>query len=79
MMFLGILGIVAWVAFAFWPAFIAKSKGYSFGLFLLLGILTSFLIALIIAAVLKDKTETSQDRADDAAAERALRHDEEAR
>lgn len=75
-MFIGILGIVAWIVFAFWPAFIAKRKGYSFALFLLLGILTSFVLALIVALVLKDKTLTAQDRADDAAAEQALRRDE---
>lgn len=74
--FLGIIGIVAWFALALWPAFIAKRKGHSFALFLLLGILTSFILALIIAALVKDKTETAQDRADDAAVEKAMHQEE---
>lgn len=50
-----ILGIVAWVVLATWPARIASKKGYSFLLFFLLAILISFLLALIVAAMLKDK------------------------
>lgn len=57
-MFFIILGIVAWVSFALWPAFIAKNKGYSFVLFLLIGIVFSFILALVVAALLKDKTLT---------------------
>lgn len=53
--YFAVLGIVAWVALALWPAFMAKRKGYSFILFFLLGVFVSFLLALIIAAVLKDK------------------------
>lgn len=74
--FLGIIGIVAWIALALWPASIAKRKGHSFGLFLILGILTSFILALIIALLVSDKNETAQDRTDDEAAERALRKEE---
>lgn len=53
--YFAVLGIVAWVALALWPAFIAKRKGYSFVLFFIIGVFISFLLALIIAAVLKDK------------------------
>ncbi len=74
--FLGILGIVAWFVLAFWPATIAKRKGYSFVLFLILAIFISWLIALIIALIMKDKNETAQERADDAAAEAALDKEE---
>ena len=74
--FLGIIGIVAWFALALWPASIAKRKGHSFVLFLLLGILTSFILALIIASLVGDKTETAKDRADDEVVERAMHKEE---
>lgn len=60
-MFFIILGVIAWISFALWPAFIAKNKGYSFILFLLLGVFLSFLVALIVAALLKDKTLTPEE------------------
>ena len=53
--YFAVLGIVAWVSLALWPAFIAKRKGHSFLLFFILGVFFSFIIALIIAATLKDK------------------------
>ena len=53
--YFAVLGIVAWVALALWPAFMAKRKGYSFILFFIIAVFISFLLALIIAAVLKDK------------------------
>lgn len=73
----GIIGLIAWIIIAFWPAWWAKQKGYSFVLFLILSWLISFILTLIIVALLRDKTETAQDRADDAAVDRAL--EEEAR
>jgi hypothetical protein len=75
-MFFFILGIVAWTVFALWPAFIARRKGYSFALFFLLGVLVSFILALIVAGLIKDKTETAKDRADDAAVEQAMHKEE---
>lgn len=71
-----LLGTVLWIALAFWPAYIAKKKGYSFILFLILSWLISWILTLIIALVLRDKTQTAQDRADDKAAEIALEKDE---
>lgn len=53
--YFAVLGIVAWIALALWPAFIAKRKGHSFALFFILGVFVSFLLALIIAAAMKDK------------------------
>ncbi len=60
-MFFIILGTIAWISLALWPAFIAKNKGYSFILFLLLGVFVSFILALIVAALLKDKTLTPEE------------------
>ncbi len=71
-MFYIILGIVLWVILALWPAYMAKKKGYSFLLFLLLGIVTSWLVSLIVALVVKNKNLTPQQIADDQAAQAAI-------
>lgn len=63
MYFWGILGLVAWIVVAFWPAWWAQKKGYNFLLFLILSWLVSFVLTLIIVAILKDKNETPESRA----------------
>ena len=73
--FYTVLGIVAWIAVALWPAMVAKNKGYSFILFYLLSI-PLFFVTLILAYTMKDKTMTAEDRADDRAAEKALDKEE---
>jgi ABC-type Mn2+/Zn2+ transport system permease subunit len=72
-MFFITLGIILWIALAFWPAWLAKQKGYSFLLFLILSWLVSFVITLIVVLILRDKTTTASDRRADAAADRALK------
>lgn len=67
-----ILGIVLWICLALWPAYIAKNKGHSFILFLLLGIFLSWFISLIAALVVHDRNATPQSIADDRAAEAAI-------
>lgn len=76
MSFFIILGVVLWVAVAFWPALIARRKGYSFILFLILSWFVSFIITLLVVALLKDKTITEEDRAADRAAEAELAKEE---
>jgi hypothetical protein len=50
----GILGLIIWVALAFWPARVARRKGHSFlGYFILS--LIFFPLALIMAYVVKDR------------------------
>lgn len=75
-MFFVILGIVLWIALAFWPASIAKRKGHSFFLYLILSWFISFIITLIIVLFLHDKNETAADRRANAAAEAALAKEE---
>lgn len=70
-----LLGAILWVIFAFWPATVARRKGYSFVLFFLFSIVL-FVIALVTAYALKDRNETAQDRADKKAAMAALERDE---
>ena len=76
MSFFIVLGIALWILFAFWPALVAKSKGYSFFLFLILSWAVSFLVTLIVVLLLEDKTATASTRAADKAAEDALDKDE---
>ena len=51
---LGIIGIVIWIAIAFWPARVASRKGHSsIGYFILS--LFFFSLALILAYMVKDR------------------------
>jgi uncharacterized sodium:solute symporter family permease YidK len=72
-----ILGLALWIALAFWPATLAKRKGYSFVLFLVLSWFVSFVITLIVVLFLKDKTMTAADRSADKAAEAVLEEEDE--
>jgi hypothetical protein len=50
----GILGLIIWIAIAFWPARVAGRKGHSFiGYFILS--LIFFPLALIMAYVVRDR------------------------
>jgi hypothetical protein len=50
----GIIGLIIWIAIAFWPARVAARKGHSFiGYFLLS--LVFFPLALITAYVVQDR------------------------
>jgi hypothetical protein len=51
-----IVSIGANVGLAFIPAYIARNKGYSFGAFWCIGFFASFVIGLIIAVCLPEKT-----------------------
>jgi len=51
---IGIIGLIIWVALAFWPARVAGRKGHSFiGYFILS--LVFFPLALIMAYVVRDR------------------------
>jgi hypothetical protein len=50
-----ILGIVAWIIVALWPARVASRKGYSFLLYFLISI-PFFWITVFVAYALKDRT-----------------------
>ena len=76
MTFFLIMGALLWVLLALWPAFIARRKGYSFVLFLIIALLISWLLALIIVFILKDKNKTAEMVAANQAAEAALEKEE---
>ena len=50
----GIIGLIIWVAIAFWPARVAARKGHSFLLFFIFS-LFFFPAALIVAYVVADR------------------------
>lgn len=56
MMFLIILGTILWIALAFWPATIARRKGYSFILFFLIS-LFFWWITLFVTLFMKNKNQ----------------------
>jgi ABC-type Mn2+/Zn2+ transport system permease subunit len=51
---LGIVGLIIWIALAFWPARVAGRKGHSFVGYFILS-LFFFPLALIMAYVVKDR------------------------
>ena len=71
-----VLVIAIWVILAFWPAVMARKKGYSFALFLITALFLSWIISLIVVLFLKDKTETAEERADDKAVDEILEKQE---
>jgi hypothetical protein len=50
----GIIGLIIWIAIAFWPARVAARKGHSFIGYFLLSLLF-FPLALIMAYVVPDR------------------------
>ena len=50
----GIVGLIIWVAIAFWPARVARRKGHSWLLFFIFS-LFFFPVALIVAYVVQDR------------------------
>ena len=52
---LGIIGIIIWIAIAFWPARVASRKGHSFIGYFFLSLLF-FPLALIMAYVVEDRS-----------------------
>ena len=51
---IGIIGVIIWIAIAFWPAHVAGRKGHSFIGFFIFS-LVFFPAALIVAYVVRDR------------------------
>jgi hypothetical protein len=51
---LGLIGLIIWIAIAFWPARVARRKGHSWLLFFIFS-LFFFPAALIVAYVVRDR------------------------
>jgi uncharacterized membrane protein len=72
-----IIGIIAWIVIAFWPARWASKKGYNFFVFLVLSWFISFILTLIIVAFLDDKNKTPESRDADRAVDEAMKSERE--
>ena len=56
---IGIIGLIIWIAIAFWPARVAGRKGHSFIGFFIFS-LVFFPAALIVAYVVRDRRVLAQ-------------------
>ena len=50
------IGVVVWITMAFLPAVVTSRKGYNFWIFLIASWFVSFVVTLIVAVALHDKT-----------------------
>ncbi len=71
----GILGLIAWLIIALWPASIAAKKGHSFVLWFVISIFFWWIALFWVAFGMKDKTRTAADVAADKAADKAIERD----
>jgi hypothetical protein len=51
---IGIIGLIIWIAIAFWPARVARRKGHSWLLFFIFS-LFFFPLALLVAYLVRDR------------------------
>jgi ABC-type Mn2+/Zn2+ transport system permease subunit len=59
MVFFYILGVILWIAIAFWPATVAKNKGHSFLGYFLLSIFFWWITLFVVYFGLKDNSGTA--------------------
>jgi len=59
MVFWWILGVIVWLALAFWPASVASRKGHSFLGYFLLSIFFWWITLFIVYFGLKDNSQNS--------------------
>jgi hypothetical protein len=72
----GILGLIAWVIIAIWPARVASSKGHSFLGWFVVSIFFWWITLFWVYLGMEDKTRTARDIADDKAVEKELAREE---
>lgn len=72
----GVLGLVAWIIVAIWPAHVASRKGHSFLVWFFISIFFWWIALFVVYFGLKDKTKTAQDIADDKAVDKILEKEE---
>jgi len=71
----GVLGLIAWILVAFWPARVASKKGHSFIGWFIISLFFWWISLFWVYLGMKDTTRTAKDDADDAAVERAMQRD----
>lgn len=72
----GILGLIAWVLIAIWPARVAGNKGHSFLLWFIISIFFWWITLFVVYFGLTDKNRTAKSIADDKAVDAALEREE---
>ena len=72
----GVLGIVAWIIIAIWPARIASKKGHSFILWFFISISFWWITLFWVNFGLKDRNRTAQDIANEQAVDKILEKEE---
>lgn len=68
----GILGVIAWILVAIWPATIAAKKGHSFVIWFIISLFFWWITLFVAAFGLKDLTKTPEDIAADKAVDAAI-------
>ncbi len=74
----GVLYIIAAILIAIWPARVAKRKGHSFWLWLLISLFFWFIALFVVYFGLEDNTKTAKDKADEEAVDKILEKQEKA-
>lgn len=72
----GVLGLIAWIIIAIWPARIASKKGHSFLLWFIVSIFFWWITLFWVSFGLNDKNKTAQDIANDEAVDKILEKEE---
>ena len=63
----GILGFIAWIIIATWPAMVARKKGHSFVFWFILSLFFWWVTLFVVYFGLQDFTKTPEDLAADEA------------
>lgn len=74
----GILGIIAWLIIAIWPARVASNKGHNFLGWFIISAFFWWISLFWVYFGMKDLTKTAKDIADDKAVEEELDREEKA-
>jgi Kef-type K+ transport system membrane component KefB len=72
----GILGLIAWIIIAIWPARVAAGKGHSFVSWFVVSIFFWWITLFFVYFGMNDKTKTARDIANDKAVEKQLAREE---
>ncbi len=71
----GILGFIAWIIVAMWPARVASRKGHSFIGWFIVSLFFWWITLFWVYLGMEDKTRTSRDDKADLAVQRAMDRD----
>jgi Kef-type K+ transport system membrane component KefB len=73
----GILGLIAWIIIAIWPARVASNKGHSFFVWFIISLFFWWVTLFWVYFGMNDRTRTAQDIAADEAVEKEMERERE--